>query len=127
PRIVRWVQAGITAQQLIEAYARAVADRETTGDQGTITAGFLDVFVDKVLNPPAATSRLDGKRPAGAKAADSLAWVTSASGITEQGARLGLTQRDAEPFWQFKDRVIERAGLTDDDKARLRADYGVNL
>ncbi|MGB3818114.1 hypothetical protein [Achromobacter pulmonis] len=127
PRIVRWVQAGITSPQLVEAYGLAVADRGTTGDPGTVTAGFLDVFVDKVLNPPAAASRLDGKRPVASKMADPLAWVTSASGITEQGAKLGLTQGDAEPFWQFKDRVIERAGLTDEDKARLRADYGVNL
>lgn len=127
PRIVRWVQAGITSLQLVEAYGLAVADRGTTGDPGTVTAGFLDVFVDKVLNPPAAASRLDGKRPVASKTADPLAWVTSASGITEQGAKLGLTQGDAEPFWQFKARVIERVGLTDDDKARLRADYGVNL
>lgn len=105
-----------------------MADRGTTGDPGTVTAGFLDVFVDKVLNPPAAASRLDGKRPVASKTADPLALVTSASGITEQGAKLGLTQGDGgEPFWQFKDRVIERAGLTDEDKARLRADYGVNL
>lgn len=127
PRIVRWVQAGITSLQLVEAYGLAVADRDANGDQGTITAGFLDVFVDKVVNPPVVASRLDGKRPAAARAADPLAWVTSATGITEQGAKLGLTQGDAEPFWQFKHRVIECAGLTDGDKARLRADYGVNL
>lgn len=126
-RIAAWIAAGVTGLELLEAYNLAVMDRETTGDPGPITAGFLDVFVDKVVNPPAATSRLDGKRPAAARAADPLAWVTSATGITEQGAKLGLTQGDAEPFWQFKERVIERAGLTDGDKARLRADYGVNL
>lgn len=127
PRILRWVQAGISGLQLAEAYCLAVADRDANGDPGTVTAGFLDVFVDRVLNPPAAASRLDGKPRAAARAADPLVWVTSASGITEQGAKLGLSQGDAEPFWQFKDRVIDRAGLTDGDKARLRADYGVNL
>ncbi|WP_241065489.1 hypothetical protein [Achromobacter insuavis] len=127
PRIVRWVQAGITGLQLAEAYCLAVADRDANGDPGTVTAGFLDVFVDRVLNPPAAASRLDGKPRAAARAADPLAWVTSASGISEQGAKLGLAQGDGEPFWQFKDRVIDRAGLTDGDKARLRTDYGVNL
>jgi len=127
PRIVRWVQAGITGLQLAEAYCLAVADRDANGDPGTVTAGFLDVFVDRVLNPPAAASRLDGKPRAAARVGVPRGWVASASGITEQGAKLGLAQGDGETFWQFKDRVIERAGLTDNDKARLRADYGVNL
>uniref|UniRef100_UPI002280575C hypothetical protein n=1 Tax=Escherichia coli TaxID=562 RepID=UPI002280575C len=92
------VQAGISGLQLAEAYCLAVADRDANGDQGTITAGFLDVFVDKVVNPPAAASRLDGKRPAAAKAADPLGWATTASGITAKGAELGIVQQEGEIF-----------------------------
>ncbi|MGE8688611.1 MAG: DUF1376 domain-containing protein [Achromobacter sp.] len=127
PRIVAWIAAGVTGEQLAEAYALAVADREDKADHSPITAGFLDVFVAKVLNPPAAQSAVNGKRAAAAKAADPHAWVTSASGITEHGARLGITQGEGEEFWRFKARVIDAAGLTDHDKARLRADYGVSL
>lgn len=127
PRIVAWIAAGVTGEQLVEAYALAVADREDKADPSPITAGFLDVFVAKVLNPPAAQSAVNGKRPAAAQAADPHAWITSASGITEQGAKLGIAQGETEEFWRFKARVIDAAGLSDHDKARLRADYGVNL
>lgn len=127
PRIVAWIAAGVTGDGLAEAYALAVADREDKADSSPITAGFLDVFVAKVLNPPAAQSAVNGKRPAAAKAADPHAWVTSASGITEHGAKLGITLGEGEEFWRFKARVIDAAGLTDHDKARLRADYGVSL
>lgn len=127
PRITAWIAAGVSGAQLAEAYALAAADRAATGDAGPITAGFLDIFVAKVLNPPTAGSKVDAKRAAAAKAADQHAWVTSAQGITDRGAELGIFQAEGEEFWRFKARVIDAAGLTDQDKARLRADYGVNL
>lgn len=127
PRITAWTAAGVSGAQLAEAYVLAVADRVTNGDPGPITAGFLDIFVAKVLNPPTAGSKVDAKRAAAAKAADQQAWVTSAQGITDRGAELGIFQVEGEEFWRFKARVIDAAGLTDQDKARLRADYGVNL
>lgn len=127
PRITAWTAAGVSGAQLAEAYVLAVADSVTNGDPGPITAGFLDIFVAKVLNPPTAGSKVDAKRAAAAKAADQQAWVTSAQGITDRGAELGIFQVEGEEFWRFKARVIDAAGLTDQDKARLRADYGVNL
>ena len=127
PRITAWVRAGLTGAQLVEAYDLAVADREASEDPGPITAGFLDIFVARLLHPPTGGSKVDTKRTAAAKAADPHAWVTSAQGITDRGSELGLVQDGAEQFWQFKDRVIQAAGLTARDKARLRADYGVNL
>lgn len=126
PRISAWIKAGVTGLGLLEAYLLAVADREATGDAGPITAGFLDVFVAKMLKPPTATSAVNGKRPAPA-ASDPLAWATTASGIEGKGIKLGVQQRAGELFPHFKARVVTAAGLSDEDKARLLADYGVRV
>lgn len=125
PRIVAWIAAGVTGTQLAEAYELAVLDREATGDPGPITPGFLDVFVAKVLTPPAAQSTVNGKRQA-AQLVDPLAWATTASGIVAKGAELGLEQGKTEPFPAFKLRVHAAANLSEQDRARLRADYGVH-
>lgn len=127
PRIAAWIEAGATGLQLAEAYDLAVLDRDAAGDAGPIGPGFLDIFVDKVLNPPAATSKVDGKRPAAAKVGDPLAWATSASGLTAKGAELGIVQEDGEIFPVFKARVIAAVGLTEDDRTRLRVDFGVHV
>ncbi|KDC15408.1 DUF1376 domain-containing protein [Bordetella bronchiseptica] len=126
PRISAWIKAGVTGLGLLEAYLLAVADREATGDAGPITPGFLDVFVAKMLKPPTATSAVNGKRPAPA-ASDPLAWATTASGIEGKGIKLGVQQRAGELFPHFKARVVTAAGLSDEDKARLLADYGVRV
>ena len=126
PRIAAWIKAGVTGLQLVEAYDLAVLDREATGDQGPITPGFLDIFVAKVLNPPQVKSAVNGTRPVVSKS-DPLAWLTTASGLEAKGAELGIVQEQSEPFPSFKARVITAAGLTEDDKARARADLGVHL
>lgn len=126
PRIAAWLAAGVTGLQLAEAYELAVADRENTGDVGPITPGFLDIFVAKVLHPPAAQSAVNGKRPAASKA-DPLAWATTWSGIVAKGTELGLQQQAGELDRDFKLRVHATAGTTADDFARLLADYGVRV
>jgi len=126
PRIAAWIKAGVTGLQLAEAYDLAVLDRETTGDAGPITPGFLDIFVVKVLNPPQAKSAVNGTRPAVSKS-DPLAWLTTASGLEAKGADLGVVQEEGEPFPSFKARVIAAACLSEDDKARARADLGVRI
>ncbi|MGB3432407.1 DUF1376 domain-containing protein [Achromobacter sp.] len=125
PRIAAWIAAKATGLQLAEAYDLAVLDREATGDTGPITPGFLDIFVDKVLNPPQATSAINGKRAA-APSSDPLAWATTWPGIVAKGAELGITQKPGELEPYFKARIMEAACLTDDDRARLRADFGVH-
>jgi len=125
PRIAAWIAAGITGLQLLEAYNLALLDREATGDPGPITLGFLDVFVAKVLRPPAVQSAVNGQRQA-VPPTDALAWATTASGIVAKGAELGVTQGDNEPFPAFKLRVHAAAGLSEQDRARLRADFGVH-
>ena len=124
PRIAAWLEAGATGLQLAEAYDLAVLDREATGDPGPITPGFLDVFVGKVLHPRKGESVVNGK-PRPAAAADPLAWATTASGITAKGQELGIAQEQGEIFPAFKARVHAAAGLTEADRARLLADYGV--
>jgi len=126
PRIAAWIKADVSGLQLAEAYDLAVLDREATGDAGPITPGFLDIFVDKVLKPPQAKSAVSGTRPAVSKS-DPLAWLTTASGLEAKGAELGIVQAQGEPFPSFKARVIAAAGLSEDDKARARADLGVHI
>lgn len=125
-RIAAWIKAGVTGLQLAEAYELAVLDRVATGDAGPITPGFLDIFVAKVLNPPQATSAVNGTRPAVSKS-DPLAWLTTASGLEAKGAELGIVQEQGEPFPSFKARVITAADLSETDKARARADLGVHI
>ena len=124
PRIAAWLEAGATGLQLAEAYDQALLDRQATGDAGPVTPGFLDVFVAKVLNPPKGESAVNGK-PRQAAPSDPLAWATTASGITAKGQELGIAQEQGEIFPAFKARVHSAAGLTDADRARLLADYGV--
>lgn len=126
PRIAAWIKAGVTGLQLAEAYDLATLDREASGDAGPITPGFLDIFVVKVLNPPQATSAVNGARPAVSKA-DPLAWLTTASGLEARGAELGIVQEQGEPFPSFKARVLAAADLSETDKARARADLGVHI
>ena len=124
PRIAAWIKAGVTGLQIAEAYALALLDRDATGDAGPIGPGFLDIFVAKVLHPPAATSAVNGKRPA---PADPLAWALTASGIEAKGAEYGIVQEPGEIFPAFKARVHAAAGVTDADRARLLADYQVRI
>ncbi|MGH8815452.1 hypothetical protein [Achromobacter pestifer] len=125
PRIRTWIEADVTGLQLLDAYTQAALDREATGDPGPITPGFLDIFVAKVLKPPQATSALNGKRAA-ASSSDPLAWATTWAGIVAKGAELGITQKPGELEPYFKARIMDAARLTDDDRARLRADFGVH-
>lgn len=123
-RLIAWERLGLTRAKLVEAYHLAVAERNATEDASPVNAGFLDVFVTKVLNPPEGES-IAGKAGTGAKGADPLAWATSWPGIVRRGADLGVTQEPGELDPYFKARVMAAAGLTDADRDRLRADFGV--
>lgn len=119
-RLVAWERLSLTREKLLEAYHLAVAERVAAEDPSPINAGFLDVFVAKVLSPPQGESAAHGKL-----AADPLVWAATASGITAKGAELGIVQQDGEIFPAFKARVHAAAGLTEADRGRLLADYGV--
>ncbi|CUI29910.1 DUF1376 domain-containing protein [Achromobacter xylosoxidans] len=126
PRLVAWEKQGVTRAQLVEAYHLAVADREKSGDAGPVNSGFVDVFLVKVLHPGTAASGVGGGG-APAKGVDPLGWALTASGIEAQGAKLGVQQLPGEQFPDFKARVHAAAGLSEADRGRLLADYGVRV
>jgi hypothetical protein len=63
PRVVRWVQAGIRDPDLREAYELAVTQRDVDRDATPINAGFLDLFVAKLLNPKEGASAVVAAAP----------------------------------------------------------------
>lgn len=64
---------------------------------------------------------------ASAPVQDDLAWLKSWPSIVAKGNELGLRQGDGEAPPHFKVRVLKAANLTDEQKARARADHGVTL
>ncbi|MNV12124.1 hypothetical protein D3C71_1027120 [compost metagenome] len=123
-RLIAWERLGVTRPKLVEAYHLAVAERNAAEDPSPVNSGFVDVFIAKVMNPPEGESV--AARPAAA-ASDPLAWATTASGITAKGDELGIAQGDGEIFPAFKARVHAAAGLTEADRIRLLADYGLRV
>ncbi len=121
PRLAVWAEKGVNEVQLREAYDLAVADRDDKGDITPINAGFLDAMLAKVLNPPGGDSALNRQAPPGVN----KPWAATWSGIVAKGAEHGIEQGPNEPAPAFRARVFAAAGLTDDEKAVLRADYGV--
>jgi uncharacterized protein YdaU (DUF1376 family) len=75
PRLIAWTEAGVTDEQLREAHALAVADRQVSEDPSAIGAGFLDVFVAKLLKPVNGASRV------GTAKAPALDWWATPNGI----------------------------------------------
>lgn len=123
PRLAIWAEKGVTEAQLREAYDMAVADRELNGDTTAVSAGFIDVFLTKVLNPPEGESALSRTGPPGA----TKPWQASWSGIVAKGAELGLHQDSDEPPPEFKARVFAAVAMTEEEKSTLRADWGVQV
>jgi hypothetical protein len=114
PRVQQWAEQGVTDEQITEAYQLAVADREAAGEHAAINAGFLDVFIAKLLNPPAAKSRVNGHgKP----------WFMSSTGIEAKGAELGITLGTDEHFPAYRDRVFKAAGVTLEQVRKAEADW----
>ncbi len=122
PLLAAWADAGVSETELRAVYDRAVKRSAKTHDDAPVNAGLIDVILPEVRHAGGATSALSRARAMG----DPLAWAASASGLTAKGAELGTVQQDGEIFPNFKARVIAAAGLTDNDRDRLRADYGVH-
>lgn len=117
PRLQAWADAGITDDQLALAYEWAVSDREASGDASPVNAGFLDVFVAKVLKPltgESAVAKLPPKRP----------WFMSSSGIEEKAVELGIAKRSGEQFSEFRARVYTAGGVTEEMYRKAKIDAG---
>lgn len=74
-------------------------------------------------------ARAAGGRPGAVQPAAQVQkpWPCTWSGIVSKGAELGLRQQPDEQPHQFKARVYAAARLTDEDRARLRSDWGVDI
>lgn len=120
PKVMAWAEAGVTDDQLADAYSAAVADRNAKGDSRPISAGFLDVFVSRVLNPPVvaqgAAAGLAGGRQG--------PWHQSWQGIVAKAAELGLQQGKDELAPHFKLRVFRAAGVTEQELRVAAVDAG---
>lgn len=90
PRVGGWAKSGVTDDQIRQAYDLAVAAREAEKDPSSINAGFLDIFVQKVLNP---------KPPANGS------WWESEEATIAEAARRGVETRSGESWGQFRDRI----------------------
>lgn len=117
PRLQAWADAGVSDEQLQLAYEWAVADREANGDASPINAGFLDVFVAKVLKPITGSSAV-GKLPPPKQ------WFMTSPGIEAKAVELGICQLSGEQFYQFKARVFAQAGITEEQVRTARIDAG---
>ena len=123
PRLTVWAEKGVTEAHLREAYELAVADRDKAQDPSPINTGFLDIFLVKVLNPRGGESALN--RPGATSTAKP--WQASWSGIEAKAEELGIKQVEGEHPQVFKARVFAAAGMTDEERARLRSDFGVTV
>lgn len=95
--------------------------RSQTHDDAPVNTVLLDVMLPEVRHGLGMTSTLSRAIAAG----DPLACATAASGITTKGDELGIVLGDGEISTVFKARVRAAASLTEADRARLLADYGV--
>jgi hypothetical protein len=120
PKVLAWAEAGLTDDQLADAYSAAVADRDAKKDTRPISAGFLDVFIAKVLNPPVAVQGV-GSGSAGGRQGP---WHQSWQGICAKAAELGLQQGKDELAPHFKLRVYRAAGVTDQELRCATVDAG---
>lgn len=115
PIVQGWADKGVTDEQVTEAYELAVADRLAAGEDQPINAGFLDVFLAKLLNPKPGATRVNGHRKP---------WfIDSWSAIVAKGAELGLEQRRDEADPAYRQRVFKAAGVTEDQVRRAETDW----
>lgn len=92
PKLAEFASKGITDEQLREAYDLAVADREVTDDPSAINLGFLSIFIEKILSPPAARASPDR-------------WQSSSQGIERKGKELGVLARAGESYSDYARRI----------------------
>lgn len=121
PLLAAWAEADVTDAELRAAHGKPVKRRSKARDPTPVNVGLVDVILPEVRRAPAATSALSQAQAA----RDPQAWALTASGLEAKGAQLGLVMQPGETFPDFKARVHAAAGLTEADRSRLLADYGV--
>lgn len=61
--VIDWAARGVSDAHITAAFADALQDRELKHDASAITAGFVDVFLAKILNPQQTGSRVTVSAP----------------------------------------------------------------
>lgn len=103
PQIAAWVAQGVLPEQLAEAYALAVDQRELAGSEAPINVGFVDVFLVKVLAAGVVSRKATGPiiEP----------WKYSFEGLNERAGQLGIDRwNGADDFEVFQARVLAAHG-----------------
>lgn len=112
--LLRWESIGLSGAVLREAYDMAVVSREVTKNPAPINLGFLDVFVQQVLNGSLAA------RSAGAPRQQH--WSMSEAGIVAKAEEFGIERRDGEAIAVLRGRVeLEEIIRIDQAKAARKA------
>lgn len=100
--IENWVGKGVDADELRDAHALAVADRERQNNPAPIHVGFLDLFIGRVISR---------RKP----------WFSTWSGIVEKGKGYGVTQALDEQNQLFKRRVFAAVGMSEEEARQWQA------
>lgn len=101
-RLALWAEQGVTPGELSRAIEAARARRRKERSSQPVNVGLIDALLSDIV------AGREGPAP-GANGQDH-GWWESASGITQEGERLGVHQHTDEPFPYFKVRVFEAAG-----------------
>lgn len=117
PRVIAWAERGVTDSQVTEAHRLAVADRTAKEDDGPINAGFLDIFVAKVLNLGNGQSRVT--------VAEKPWFINGWPALEEKAKELKVEPWDErkEHAPVFRARVLKAAGITPEMVKQAEADY----
>lgn len=106
-----WVESGVDDAKLREAYGLAAADRTERNDPSPINAGFLDIFVTRLVSP----QKVEAK-----SAVAAVPWFDSWSGIEAKAREHGIIRNKGETDPAFKARVFSAAGVTDETLRQSR-------
>lgn len=106
PLLAEWAQRHVDEATLREAYDLAVMSREAKKNPAPINAGFVNVFINRVLNGRQVSRKGEGTAP--------RPWWLSPEGIEAKANQYGLTRAAGESNEALRGRV---------ERAMVEADY----
>lgn len=99
--VLTWGGKGVTAQQLREAHALAVAARKRDGDERPAYVGFVATFVDQAIAPPSAGTASPATEPDD--------WYRTQLGVEARAAELSMRERKADEDWRAYRVLVAKA------------------
>lgn len=97
--VLAWVGKGVSAEQLRNAHAAAVAARRRDSDDRPTYVGFVTTFIDEALAPSAATCA----------ASEPGEWYRSPEGVDARGAELEQRPRKPDEDWRYYRVLVVKA------------------